>query len=62
MHVPVDELRARLDEIPIGRPAVVCCHAGLRGLTAARILTRHGRSVRNPDGGWLTWQAGQTRP
>ncbi|WP_372496874.1 rhodanese-like domain-containing protein [Streptomyces shenzhenensis] len=30
LHVPVDELRARLDEIPIGRPAVVYCHAGLR--------------------------------
>ncbi|MFE9094098.1 FAD-dependent oxidoreductase [Streptomyces sp. NPDC007264] len=58
-HVPVDELRDRLDEIPPDRPTVVYCHAGLRGHTAARILSQHGRGVRNLDGGWLTWQAGQ---
>jgi NADPH-dependent 2,4-dienoyl-CoA reductase/sulfur reductase-like enzyme/rhodanese-related sulfurtransferase len=60
LNIPVDELRARLAEVPADRPVVVYCQVGLRGHTAARILTQHGRDdVRNLDGGWLTWQAGQ---
>ena len=56
--VPVDELRARLDEIPAG-PVVVHCAVGLRGHTAARILEQAGRrDVRNLDGGYRTWRAG----
>jgi NADPH-dependent 2,4-dienoyl-CoA reductase/sulfur reductase-like enzyme/rhodanese-related sulfurtransferase len=59
LHIPVDELRSRLHEVPAGRPIVVYCQAGLRGHTAARILSQDNRDVRNLDGGWLTWQAGQ---
>ena len=57
VHVPLDTLRERLEEIPAG-PVVVHCAVGLRGHTAARILTQHGRDVRNLDGGIRTWQAG----
>ncbi|MFG3495826.1 FAD-dependent oxidoreductase [Streptomyces sp. NPDC047928] len=59
LNIPVDDLRERLAEIPADRPVVVYCQAGLRGHTAARILAQHGRDVRNLDGGWLTWRAGQ---
>ena len=59
--LPRDELRARLDEVPADRPVVVYCQVGLRGHTATRILAQHGRDVRNLDGGWLTWRAGQRR-
>lgn len=55
--VPLDELRDRLDELPQG-PLVVHCAVGVRGHTAARILTQHGRDVRNLDGGYATWSAG----
>ena len=56
--VPVDELRDRLDELPRG-PVVVHCAVGLRGHTAARILSQAGWSdVRNLDGGFHTWHAG----
>jgi NADPH-dependent 2,4-dienoyl-CoA reductase/sulfur reductase-like enzyme/rhodanese-related sulfurtransferase len=62
LNIPVDELRARLAEVPADRPVVVYCQVGLRGHTAARILAQHGRDdVRNLDGGWLTWRAGQGR-
>ncbi len=57
VHLPLDSLRERLDEIPAG-PVVVYCAAGVRGHTAARILAQHGRDVRNLDGGLRTWQAG----
>ncbi len=56
IHVPLNSLRERLDEIPAG-PVVVHCAVGVRGHTAARILAQHGRDVRNLDGGMRTWQA-----
>ncbi len=55
--VPVDELRDRLGDLPDG-PLVVSCAVGVRGHTAARLLTQHGRQVRNLDGGYRTWAAG----
>jgi NADPH-dependent 2,4-dienoyl-CoA reductase/sulfur reductase-like enzyme/rhodanese-related sulfurtransferase len=55
--LPVDELRRRVDELPAG-PLVVHCAVGVRGHTAARLLTQLGRDVRNLDGGYLTWSAG----
>ncbi len=58
MLIPVDELRARIDEVPDG-PVVVHCAVGIRGHTAARVLRAHGRTdVRNLDGGYRTWKAG----
>lgn len=57
VNIPVDDLRARLDELPEG-PLVVHCEVGLRGYVAARLLAQHGRSVRNLDGGYRTWAAG----
>lgn len=55
--VPVDELRARVDELPEGR-LVVHCAVGIRGHTAARILDQFGRDAVNLDGGYKTWVAG----
>ena len=55
--VPLDDLRSRLDELPSGR-LVVHCAVGVRGHTAVRILTQHGRDAVNLDGGYVTWSAG----
>ncbi|MER8046746.1 FAD-dependent oxidoreductase [Streptomyces sp. NPDC094032] len=57
LNIPVDELRARLDELPTDRPLIVYCQVGVRGHTAARLLTQHGYRARNLDGGYLTWNA-----
>lgn len=63
--VPLDELRARLDELPAG-DLIVYCAVGLRGYLATRVLEQHraghawGR-IRNLDGGMRTWQAGVGR-
>lgn len=55
LNIPVDELRERLDELPEG-DLVVHCAVGVRGHTAARLLSQAGRSVANLDGGYKTWR------
>jgi rhodanese-related sulfurtransferase len=57
VHIPVDELRERLDEVRAGG-VVVHCRVGQRGHIAAQILRAHGITARNLDGGCLTWRAG----
>ncbi|TXN31389.1 FAD-dependent oxidoreductase [Lacisediminihabitans profunda] len=57
VNVPLDELRGRLDELPVGS-LIVHCQVGQRGHTAARLLGQHGFDVRNLDGGYATWLAG----
>jgi NADPH-dependent 2,4-dienoyl-CoA reductase/sulfur reductase-like enzyme/rhodanese-related sulfurtransferase len=57
IHIPLNSLRERLDEIQAG-PVVVHCAVGVRGHTAARLLVQYGREVRNLDGGLRTWSAG----
>jgi NADPH-dependent 2,4-dienoyl-CoA reductase/sulfur reductase-like enzyme/rhodanese-related sulfurtransferase len=58
MHVPVDELRARLDELPRDRRIVAHCEVGVRSNVAARLLDHAGFDVVNLDGGYCTWRAG----
>jgi rhodanese-related sulfurtransferase len=53
-NIPVDDLRARFDELPAG-PLVVTCAVGLRGNVAARLLSQLGKPVKNLDGGYRTW-------
>ena len=57
LNVPLDEIRERLGELPAGR-LIANCQVGLRGHTAARLLSQLGREVANLDGGYLTWSAG----
>lgn len=55
--VPLDELTARLAEIPRDRPVVAVCHAGTRSAQATVIL-RNGGLARcaNLRGGMLLWK------
>ncbi|MEI7547650.1 MAG: FAD-dependent oxidoreductase [Actinomycetota bacterium] len=55
-NIPVDDLRARCDELPTG-PIIVTCAVGQRGPTAPRILSQLGCQVKNLDGGYRTWSA-----
>jgi len=45
VNVPVDELAARLGEVPQQRPVVVYCRSGGRSARAARILVTAGYQV-----------------
>lgn len=55
INVPVDGLRERLGELPVGRPIVAYCQVGMRGYLATRILLQAGRQVANLSGGYKTY-------
>ena len=60
-HIPLDELRARLNELPRDRTITVYCQTGHRSYYAARILAQHGFTVRNLTGSYRTWAAASGR-
>ncbi|MDD3358815.1 MAG: DsrE/DsrF/DrsH-like family protein [Parabacteroides sp.] len=63
INIPVDELRHRLDELPLEKDIVVTCAIGLRGYVAYRILTQNGfERVRNLSGGYKTWSLAKIEP
>jgi rhodanese-related sulfurtransferase len=55
-HIPLDELRSRLGELPKDREIIAHCQSGLRSYIACRILTQHGFSARNLAGSYRTWK------
>lgn len=61
INVPVDELRAHLDELP-REDLIVYCQVGMRGHTATRLLRGLGFAAANLDGGYLTWSASPEAP
>ena len=56
VNVPVDELRARLSELPRDREIAVCCQVGQRGYLASRILRQNGFAASNIGGGYKTYR------
>ncbi|MFM6939831.1 MAG: rhodanese-like domain-containing protein, partial [Rhodoluna sp.] len=58
LNIPVEELRYRLDEVKLD-DVVVYCQVGQRGHIATQILKAAGAKVRNLDGGYVTWSAGE---
>lgn len=56
MNIPVDELRARLDELPRDREIAAYCQVGQRGYLATRILRQAGFSAANIGGGYKTYR------
>ena len=56
IHIPVNELLARLNEVP-GVPLAVMCGSGYRSSIACSLLQRSGRrNVSNVMGGWAAWE------
>ncbi|SFF70534.1 CoA-disulfide reductase [Planifilum fulgidum] len=51
VHIPLDELRQRLAELPKDKTICVMCGVGLRAYLACRILTENGFRAINLDGG-----------
>lgn len=56
IHIPLDELRERMGELPHDREIVVHCQSGQRSYFACRILSQNGFRVRNLTGGFRTWK------
>jgi rhodanese-related sulfurtransferase len=56
LHIPMNEVPQRLDEIPKDREVVVYCHSGSRSMMVAGFLSGQGyRSVANLTGGIDAW-------
>jgi rhodanese-related sulfurtransferase len=56
-HVPMGELRARLDELPASGTVYVICRSGVRSARVVGYLNANGWDAVNVDGGMLAWQA-----
>ncbi|MBR3328722.1 MAG: FAD-dependent oxidoreductase [Atopobiaceae bacterium] len=57
VNIPVDELRARIAEVPLDKPVYVHCKSGQRSYIACRILTGLGFECYNLAGGYDRWSA-----
>lgn len=57
IHIPLSELRQRLDELDKEQEYIVSCHSGLRSYLAERILKQAGFTVKNLDGAFSLYQA-----
>lgn len=58
LHIPLDELRFRLDEVPRDASILVHCRSGFRSHLALRILMENGwKNVRNITGGFVAMTA-----
>lgn len=56
IHIPLDQVRQRMAELPRDREIVVHCQSGQRSYFACRILSQHGFQVRNLTGSYRTWK------
>lgn len=57
INIPVQELEARLAELPRDRELVVYCRSGRRAATASALLREHGYTrIREMEGSLLAWR------
>ncbi|GAI42881.1 unnamed protein product, partial [marine sediment metagenome] len=55
-HIPLNDLRGRLEELDRAQEIMVYCGYGLRSYLATRILNQRGfRDVKNMGGGYIAW-------
>ena len=55
LHIPIDDLRKKLDTLPRDRPIQVLCHVGIRAYNAICLLKQHGFKASLLSGGISTW-------
>jgi NADPH-dependent 2,4-dienoyl-CoA reductase/sulfur reductase-like enzyme/rhodanese-related sulfurtransferase len=56
VNIPVDDLRARMNELPRDRMIAAYCQVGQRGYLATRILSQAGFQAANVGGGYKTYE------
>ena len=56
LHIPLDQVSGRMDELDNQRPVVVMCRSGARSMQVASYLVQNGfPRVFNLQGGILAW-------
>ncbi|MFC0602975.1 rhodanese-like domain-containing protein [Winogradskyella pulchriflava] len=54
IHIPLDELNNRVDEVKkLNKPVIACCASGVRSAKAAKFLNLHNIDATN-GGGWVS--------
>jgi rhodanese-related sulfurtransferase len=56
LHIVLDQLTARVDEIDAGRPLVFYCHTGSRSAMATQAFRASGFDAHNLAGGIEAWE------
>lgn len=56
LHIPVNELRGRLNELDKSKNYIPYCAIGLRGYLGYRILAQNGFKAKNLSGGYKTYK------
>ena len=56
IHIPLDELRQKMAQIPKEKPVYILCHSGLRSYLACRILMQNGYDCYNLSGGYRFYE------
>lgn len=59
IHIPLDQIRDRMDELPKDRDLAAYCFVGARSYYAVRILLQYGYSIKNISGGYRSYQLHQ---
>jgi len=62
LHIPVDELRARSNELDPNKEIFAYCAVGMRGYIASRILNQKGFQVKNVTGGYRSYSMSKFTP
>jgi len=58
IHIPLHEVKQRLQEVPKDKPVICICASGMRSLSAASIIGQAGYTpVYNFSGGMGSWVA-----
>ena len=57
VHMPMQSIPARLNELDKTRPIACLCHHGGRSMQVASFLSQHGFQVVNVAGGIHAWSA-----
>jgi hydroxyacylglutathione hydrolase len=56
VHIPLNELASRVDEVPRDRDTLICCGTGYRSAIAMSLLEASGRDrLTDLLGGWSAW-------
>jgi NADPH-dependent 2,4-dienoyl-CoA reductase/sulfur reductase-like enzyme/peroxiredoxin family protein/rhodanese-related sulfurtransferase/TusA-related sulfurtransferase len=56
MHIPLRDLRSRMNELPKDKEIIVYCQTGQRAYYAERILKQNGFNVKNLSGGYKAYK------
>lgn len=57
VNLPLNQVKARIDEVPNNKTVYVICRSGNRSAQASEILNKAGKNVKNVAGGMKDWIA-----